>query len=49
MQFKTWQSKISDFRISKYLHGFHNEFHRRHIRFQGHWQHLGRNFGGQAF
>jgi len=29
MQFKTWQSKISDFRISKYSHGFLNGFHRR--------------------
>ena len=33
MQFKTWQSNISDFWIFKYLHGFLNGFHRRHVRF----------------
>ena len=32
MGFKIFQSKIS-----KYLHGFLNGFHRRHKRFQGHW------------
>jgi len=36
MQFKTWQSKISEFRISKYLHGFLDRFHKC-MRFQGRW------------
>ena len=37
MQFTTWQCKISDFRISKYLSGLVYGFYRSHTRFQGHW------------
>ena len=35
LQFTTWKSKISDFRISNYLSGFVHGFHRRCTKFQG--------------